>query len=116
MSNRNVLLSVLLLSTCTLGFAACASSTATVNTPAREELRFSGAIEAIDDGCLADGICSLTVDGRKVVWMIGWSRDVWGPVSAERKLGLAVDVWCRKTPTGCELRGNSAYYIRPAAH
>ena len=105
-----------LLFTCALGLTACVSSPATVNPTAGDELRFTGAIEAIDDGCLADGICSLTVDGRKVVWMVGWSRDVWGNVSAERKVGAAVDVWCRKTPTGCELRGNSGYFVRPAAH
>jgi len=105
-----------LLSTCIVGLAAaCASSPApTVISTASDELRFAGAIEAIDDGCLADGICSLTVDGRKVVWMIGWSRDSWGDVSAERALGARVEVWCRKTATGCELRGNPAYYIRPA--
>jgi len=115
MSIRNVPRSLFLLSTCTLGLAACASSPAAVSPSANDELRFTGTIEAIDDSCLADGVCSLTIDGRKVVWMVGWSRDVWGSVSAERKLGVAVDVWCRKTPTGCELRGNTDYFVRPAA-
>ncbi|MEO6170918.1 MAG: hypothetical protein ABIO84_08290 [Lysobacter sp.] len=106
----------LLLSICVLGLAAaCASSPApTAVALASDELRFAGAIEAIDDGCLADGICSLMIDGRKVVWMIGWSREAWGSVSAERRLGGRVEVWCRTTATGCELRGNPAYYIRPA--
>lgn len=95
--------------------AACVSSSdPATDITAADELRFTGAIEAIDDGCLADGICSLTVDGRMVVWMVGWSREPWGTVSAERTLGARVEVWCRKTPAGCELRGNQGYYIRPA--
>jgi len=95
--------------------SAC-SLQGTLHTPptAANELRFAGAIEAINDGCLADGICSLTIDGRVVVWMVGWSRDTWGQVSVERAIGTPVEVWCRRTADGCELRGNADYYVRAA--
>ena len=94
-----------------LALAACASPGAP--TPAAgAELRFSGVIEAVNDGCLADGVCSLTIDGVEVVTMVGWSRDTWGRVEVEKKLGTPVQVWCRRTATGCELRGNAGYHVR----
>lgn len=102
--------------TLTLALAACASP-GTSTTDAADEWRFSGQIEAINDGCLADGGCSLTIDGREVVTVtrVGWSRDTWGRVEIEKRLGIPVQVWCRRTATGCELRGNAAYFVR-AAH
>ena len=32
---------------------------------------FSGEIEAVDTGCFADGICSVTVDGKEVILLAG---------------------------------------------
>jgi hypothetical protein len=90
-----------------------ADSTAAAAT-APGEWRFSGTIEAVDDGCLADGVCSLTIAGREVVWMVGWSRETWGRVLDERRVGTPVEVWCRRTASGCELRGNAEYYVRAA--
>ena len=94
-----------------LALAGCASPGAPTAATAGD-LRFSGVIEAVNDGCLADGVCSLTIDGREVVTMVGWSRDTWGQVEVERNVGTPVQVWCRKTATGCELRGNPGYHVR----
>lgn len=95
-----------------LAMAGCAAPGAPTAAAAAGDLRFAGVIEAVNDGCLADGVCSLTIGGREVVTMVGWSRDTWGQVEAEKKLGTPVQVWCRKTAAGCELRGNAGYYVR----
>ena len=104
---------LLMITAMLLALAGCASSRAPT-AAGTDELRFSGVIEAVDDGCLADGVCSLTIDGREVVWMVGWSREPWGKVEVERTPGTPVQVWCRRTASGCELRGNAAYYVRAA--
>ena len=94
-----------------LALAACASPGAPT-AAAGSDLRFSGVIEAVNDGCLADGVCSLTIDGVEVVTMVGWSRDTWGRVEVEKNPGTPVQVWCRRTATGCELRGTPGYHVR----
>ena len=100
---------------------ACA--TAPVESPrvpmaATGERRFTGTVDAIDTGCYADGVCSMTIDGRKVVWMRGWSRATWGqvqqPPDVGEYVGKRVEVWCRTEVDGCTLEGNAAYFIRPA--
>lgn len=95
-----------------LALAGCASPGGPTAPAAAGDLRFSGVIEAVNDGCLADGVCSLTVDGVEVVTMVGWSRDTWGRVEVEKNPGTPVQVWCRRTATGCELRGNAGYHVR----
>ena len=94
-----------------VALAGCAAPGAPMATTA-DDLRFSGVIEAVNDGCHADGVCSLTIDGVEVVTMVGWSRDTWGQVEVERNLGTPVQVWCRRTASGCELRGNPGYHVR----
>ena len=74
--------------------------------------RFSGKVEAVDDGCFADGTCSVTVDGVLVVTLTGWSRDTWGQRDTELQVGERVDVACRPTLEGCTLNGNAGYYVR----
>jgi hypothetical protein len=106
-------LPTLIAATLMSSLAGCVSP-GTSTTAAADEWRFAGQIEAINDGCLADGVCSLTIDGREVVTMVGWSRDTWGRVEVEKRLGTPVQVWCRRTETGCELRGNAGYFVRAA--
>lgn len=73
---------------------------------------FSGAVQAIDNGCFADGTCSVTVDGTVVVTMTGWSRDTWGPRDPDVKIGDQVQVRCRVTAEGCTLNGSAGYFLR----
>ncbi len=82
------------------------------------EERFSGAITAVSLSCFADGICSVSVDGKEVVTTIGWSRDTVGSVKGvsdigalEKMIGARVNVYAKKTDTGYTLYGNSNYYI-----
>lgn len=76
--------------------------------------RFSGAVQAVDDGCFADGTCSVTVNNVLVVTLTGWSRDTWGQRDIELQVGERVDVACRPTLEGCTLNGNAGYYVRRA--
>lgn len=112
---------------CTAALAGCATTVGTpvapdANTapsPANDgapagSKRFGGTVQAIDNGCFADGTCSVTVDGTVVVTLTGWSRDAWGQRDPELKVGDRVDVACRPTAEGCTLNGDAGYYVRPA--
>lgn len=92
-----------------LALAACATLPATTSGNA---MHFSGKVEAIDNGCFADGVCSVTVAGTTIVTMVGWSRDTWGSRPPELEVGDAVEVHCRRSEAGCTLNGSADYYIR----
>jgi hypothetical protein len=74
--------------------------------------RFDGTVQEINNGCFADGVCSVTVDGTVIVTLVGWSRDTWGTRDPELKVGDAVQVLCKRTPEGCTLNGDAGYYVR----
>ncbi len=103
-----------------LALACALLTTACATTPAIDDglpdatKRFSGAVQAIDNGCFADATCSVTVDGILVVTLTGWSRDTWGKRDQELKVGERVDVACRPTLEGCTLNGDAGYYVRRA--
>ena len=99
---------LLLASLLGLALAGCASMQAGNGGT----LRFSGKVEAIDNGCFADGVCSVIVAGTRIVTMVGWSRDTWGSRPPELQAGDRVDVFCRRTDDGCTLNGSADYYIR----
>ena len=83
------------------------------------EERFSGKITAVSTACFADGECSVSVDGKKVVTTIGWSRDTVGFIkgkvtdigSLESMIGTTVNVFAKKTASGYTLYGSTNYYI-----
>lgn len=75
---------------------------------------FSGTIEAIDNGCFADGECSVVVAGRKVVTLRGWSQATWGVRDPELAVGDRVDVRCRVTDEACTLEGDAGSFVRKA--
>lgn len=87
-------------------------------TSANEET-FTGHITAVSTACFADGECSVTVDGNKVVTTIGWSQEIVGGIrgrvtdigSLENNIGSVVAVYAKKTTDGYTLYGNSNYYI-----
>jgi peptidoglycan hydrolase-like protein with peptidoglycan-binding domain len=81
---------------------------------------FSGTIQAVSTGCYADGICSVTIDGRKVVTTSGRSQQIVGSIKGSvnnigdietSKIGAQANVYAQKTPDGYTLYGNSNYYI-----
>ncbi len=97
-----------------LALSACATTGPSDGLPDGTQ-RFSGVVEAVDDGCFADGTCSVTVDGILVVTLTGWSRDTWGKRDTDLTPGERVQVACRKTLEGCTLNGDAGYYVRRAS-
>ncbi|KFN41228.1 hypothetical protein [Arenimonas oryziterrae] len=98
-----------------------ALTTACAHRPAgmtRGEEKFSGVVEKVDTGCFADGMCYMQIDGRRVVFGMGWSRETWGQVAPlepiENYVGKRVDVFCKRREGDCWLAGSAVYYIRPS--
>ena len=80
--------------------------------------KFEGKVTAFSTACFADGECSITVDGKKVVTTIGWSQQTVGEVkgipdfgSIEKNIDAQAKVYARKTADGYTLYGNPDYFI-----
>lgn len=93
-------------------------------TVASDEVMFEGIVTAYSTSCFADGICSITVDDKKIVTTRGWSHDIVGQVtgipdfgSIESNVGAHAKVYAKKTDDGYTLYGKKDYYITimPAA-
>ena len=90
------------------------------------EKRFSGTISAVDTACFADGVCSVTVDGKKVILVqgglaldsgaaVGKLLGVDSIGDLEGKMGAFANVYAKETPDGgYTLYGNSEYYVEVA--
>lgn len=79
---------------------------------------FEGTVTAFSTACFADGECSITVDGKKVVTTIGWSQAIVGKVtgipdfgSIENNIGAHAKVYAKKTADGYTLYGSADYYV-----
>lgn len=93
--------------------AACATTQPpTIESASGDARRFDGTVQDINNGCFADGVCSVTVDGTVVVTLVGWSQDTWGSRDPQLKVGDRAQVYCRRTPEGCTLNGDATYYVR----
>lgn len=88
---------------------------------------FSGKIEAVNTGCFADGICSVTISGKEVIILTGMRAGVIPPVGSlkgvdsigdlEGKIGAAAKVYAAKTTEGgadYTLYGSTSYYVEVA--
>lgn len=89
-----------------------------VTTPDSLAETFTGKVTAYSTACFADGECSITVDGKKVVTTIGWSQQIVGQVrgvpdfgSIENYVGAEAKVYAKKTDDGYTLYGNADYYV-----
>lgn len=87
-----------------------------VGTP---EETFEGTITAYSTTCFSDGVCSISVDGKKVVTTIGRSQEVLGEVRGiadfsmiEGKIGSHAKVYAKKTTDGYTLYGSKDYYLQ----
>ncbi len=92
----------------------------TISTPTNTAEYFSGTIQAVSTACYADGICSVTIDGKKIVTTVGWSQAIVGSIKGSvnsigdietSKIGVRANVYAQKTAEGYTLYGNSGYYI-----
>lgn len=101
------------------GFVGPLTRAALTTASTDSDARFEGTIQAVSTACFADGICSITIDGKVVVTTIGWSQATVGSIKgsvssigdAEGKIGRRASVYAKKTADGYTLYGNSAYYI-----
>lgn len=82
---------------------------------------FEGNIQSVSTACFADGECSVTIDGKKVITTIGWSQETVGSIKGTvssigdietSKIGARAKVYARKLSDGSyTLYGNANYYI-----
>lgn len=79
---------------------------------------FEGTVTAHSLGCFADGECSVTVDGKKVVTTVGRMQGPLGEVTGipyfaaiENNIGAHAKVYAKKTDGGYTLYGNTEYYV-----
>ncbi len=89
-----------------------------INLPVSMGEEFEGTITAYSTACFADGECSITVDGKKVITTIGWSQQIVGKVTGiptfgdiENKIGAHAKVHAKKVEGGYTLYGSSDYYV-----
>ncbi len=86
---------------------------------------FTGAISAVNTGCFADGICSITVDGKEIILLAGFRippipdvgslKGVDSIGDLEGEIGSKAEVYA--TPTkegdaGYTLYGSTLYYVK----
>jgi peptidoglycan hydrolase-like protein with peptidoglycan-binding domain len=89
---------------------------------------FSGKIEKVDTACFADGVCSVTIDGKEVVLLAGLRVPPIPPVGRlkgvdsigdlEGKIGATAQVFAAKNTQGdadYTLYGNTGYYVEVLA-
>jgi hypothetical protein len=85
--------------------------------------RFAGVVTAIDCGCWADGICTITVGDKEVTFGQGWSKETWGAMDGlsgcEGAIGMHAEVYARrfdgralKVRDWYSLEGSASYYVR----
>ena len=96
-----------------LALAACAAAP---TADANGSLRFTGTVQAADNSCFVDAVCTATVDGIVVTTMSGerLGNPVWGEPNSLPEVGQRVEVHCLKTgPKSCTLKGSRDYHLRP---
>lgn len=88
---------------------------------AQNPVTFTGKLQEVNTGCFADGECFVTVDGKHVRVLMGWSRDTVGKVlggdgsigGLEGSLGKDVEVYANKLDeTNYTLYGSETYYVK----
>ncbi len=92
----------------------------TLNTSQQnEEASFDGTIHGFRTDCFADGVCSVTIDGKEVVITVGWSQEIVGQLRGvesigdlEKFIGKKAAVFAKRTEgTSYTLYGNKNYYV-----
>lgn len=86
----------------------------------KQEVKFTGTLEAIDVGCWVDGICSMRISGKEIVFGRGWSGETYGELlgfdssklGGKEYLGRKVEVFGWKSGEDIRIAGDSKYYIK----
>lgn len=93
---------------------------AACNTPATKvsndgTITFQGVVDARDNGCYVDGVCTLSIDDKVVTTMSGrrmGPAPIWGKVEGDPQVGSRVEVYCKRDAKGCTLDGSESYFVR----
>lgn len=93
------------------------------STPA-STASFTGTVEAVTTGCFADGICSVTVDGKEIILLaglrintpeVGSLKGVDSIGDLENEIGSEAEVYAAETSEGgasYTLYGSTRYYVK----
>lgn len=82
------------------------------------ETTFRGTVSEIDTGCYADGICTMTIDGKRVVFGQGMTAadpptgQLIGTTAPEQFVGRPVEVFGRLEGNSGTIIGRPEYYIK----
>lgn len=101
-----------------------ATTTPATETPVTTEKikadMFTGTLEEVNTGCFADGECYVTVDGKHVTIIMGWSQETVGSIigapsigDLESVVGKKVEVYARDNADGTySLYGDAGFYVK----
>jgi eight-cysteine-cluster-containing protein len=81
---------------------------------------FSGTLEEVNTGCLADGECYVVVDGKHITILMGWSQKTVGSIigapsigDLESYIGKHVTVYAQDNSDGTyTLYGSAGFYVK----
>lgn len=81
---------------------------------------FTGKLEEVNTGCFADGECYVTVDGKHVTVIMGWSQETVGTIigapsigDLESMIGKQVEVYAQENVDGTyTLYGDVGFYVK----
>jgi hypothetical protein len=85
------------------------------------EVRFGGVVTAVNRSCMHDGLCTITVGGREIIYGRGREPGPWGTLDAslatENPIGRKVVVYCGWNKIEkYTLKGNVQYFVREISH
>ena len=80
----------------------------------------SGYLQAVNTGCFSDGECSVTVSGKHVTVLMGWSQAVVGSIIGAESIGVLeafigkpVEVYAKDNLDGTyTLYGSAGFYVK----
>jgi hypothetical protein len=86
----------------------------------KQEVKFTGTLEAVNVGCWADGICSMRISGKEIVFGKGWSAETYGDLlgfdssklDGREYIGREVEVFGWKSGESILITGDKKYYIK----
>jgi hypothetical protein len=81
---------------------------------------FTGKLEEVNTGCFADGECYVTVGGKHVTVIMGWSQETVGTIigapsigDLESMIGKEVEVYAQENTDGTyTLYGDTGFYVK----
>jgi hypothetical protein len=95
----------------------------TPTTPAGGKIKaanFTGTLQSVNTGCFSDGECFVTIDGKHVTVLMGWSHETVGSIigapsigDLEAYVGKRVEVYAKDNMDGTyTLYGSEGFYVK----